>query len=136
MYIKILFSDEIPGGARRHTARAYIFRPYINTRIIMNARARSRSLRSLSPCMYSILVCSLARLLASERIGAPGRESPLCTRSFLSRSSYALSVHHAVFLLPSVKKVRRRRRRRRGLTRRTIADDGRENDDESGVPAD
>lgn len=48
MYIKILFSDEIPGGARRHTARAYIFRPYINTRIIMNAR---------SPAPFSLPLC-------------------------------------------------------------------------------
>lgn len=53
MYIKILFSDEIPGGARRHTARAYIFRPYINTRIIMNARARSLAPFSLPLCVYS-----------------------------------------------------------------------------------
>jgi len=65
-----------------------------------------------------------------ERVRGPGRESLLlCTRSFLPRSS----VRHAVFLLPSVKKTPSRRRRRHGPTRRTIADDERKNDDESGT---
>jgi len=64
MYIKILFSDEIPGGARRHTARAYIFRPYINTRIIMNALAPF----SLPLCVQN------ARSLARGRASEPASE--------------------------------------------------------------
>lgn len=130
MYIKILFSDEIPGGARRHTARAYIFRPYINTRIIMNARARSLAPFSLPLCVYSF-----AHSRASERASEPGpldaRESLLCTCSFLFRSSHALCAPRDV--TPSLCQKKAPRRRRRRLTRQTIADDGRESDDESGT---
>lgn len=92
----------------------------------MNARARSLAPFSLPLC---VLVYSRASERASERIGAPGRAS-LFVRALFFPGALVRSARGAP-LLPSVKKVPRRRRR--GLTRRTIADDGRESDDESGT---
>lgn len=76
-------------GPRRHTARAYIFRPYINTRIIMNARARSVPSLSLS-----LILCIVRSVARERRVRASGtREFLLCTRSFLPRSSHSTRPH-------------------------------------------
>lgn len=71
-------------GPRRHTARAYIFRPYINTRIIMNARARSVPPLSLSLLLFPSLPMCIVRSFVRSQTESQG----LWTRVF--SSLYAL----------------------------------------------